>query len=88
MSQLFTSGGQSIRRSNEYSGLIPLGLTGLIPLKSKGSQGSFSVPEFESISSSALSLLYGPTVTSIHDHWKNHNFDYVDLCGQSDISAF
>ena len=65
-----------------------LGLTGLIPLKSKGSQGSSSVPEFESISSSALSLLYGPAVTSIHDHWKNHNFDYADLCGQSDISAF
>ena len=27
----------------------------------------------------ALSLLYGPVLTSIHDYWKNHNFDYMDL---------
>ena len=26
------------------------------------------------------SLLYGPTLTSIHDYWKNHSFDYMDLC--------
>ena len=25
-------------------------------------------------------LLYGPTLTSIHDYWKNHSFDYMDLC--------
>ena len=30
---------------------------------------------FKSINSSALSFLYGPTLTSIHDHWKNHSFD-------------
>ena len=30
----------------------------------------------------------GPTLTSIHDYWKNHNFDYTDLCWQSDISVF
>ena len=34
-----------------------------------------------------LSLLYGPTLTSIHDYWKNHSFDYIDLCQQSDIFA-
>ena len=34
-----------------------------------------------------LSLLYGPTLTSIHDHWKNHSFDYMDFCQQSDFSA-
>ena len=33
-----------------------------------------------------LSLLYGPTLTSIH--WKNHTFDYTDLSEQSDVSAF
>ena len=27
-----------------------------------------------------LSFLYGPTLTSIHDHWKNHSFDYEDFC--------
>ena len=34
------------------------------------------------------SLLCGPTLTSIHDYWKNHSFDYVDLCRQNDVSAF
>ena len=29
-----------------------------------------------------LTLLYGPTVTSIQDYWKNHSFDYADLCQQ------
>ena len=33
-------------------------------------------------------LLYGPTLTSVHDYWKNHSFDYADLCWQSDVSAF
>ena len=35
-----------------------------------------------------FSLLYGPTVISIHDYWKNHSFDYTDLCWQSNIPAF
>ena len=43
---------------------------------------------FKSINSLALNLLYGPTLTSIYDYWKNHSFDYTDLCWQSDISAF
>ena len=30
-----------------------------------------------------LSFLYGPPLTSIHDYWKNHSFDYVDLCSIS-----
>ena len=29
-----------------------------------------------------LSFLYGPTVTLIHDYWKNHSFDYMDLVGK------
>ena len=37
-------------------------------------------PEFESIDSSLLSLLYSPTFTSIHEYWKKHSFDYTDLC--------
>ena len=32
-------------------------------------------PQFKSINSSVPSLLYGPTLTSIHDHWKSHSFD-------------
>ena len=39
--------------------------------------------QFESINTSALSLLYGPTLTSVHDYWKNHSFDYTDLYRQS-----
>ena len=52
------------------------------------SQESSLASQFESISSLALSLLCRPTFTSVHDCWKNCNFDYMDLCQQSDISAF
>ena len=45
-------------------------------------------PQFKSKNASAPSLLYGPTLTSIHDCWKNHSFDYMDLCQLSDVSAF
>ena len=45
-------------------------------------------PQFESIISLVLSLLYGPTFTSVHDYWKIHSFDYMDLCRQSDVSLF
>ena len=64
-------------------GWSSLGLTGLIAFCPRKSQESFTTPQFESISSSALSLLYGSTLTSIHYYWKNHSFDYVGLCWQS-----
>ena len=35
-----------------------------------------------------FSLFYGPALTSVHDYWKNHRFDYMDLCQQSDVSLF
>ena len=38
-------------------------------------QESSPTPQFKSINSLALSLLYGPTLTSVHDYWKNHSFD-------------
>ena len=41
----------------------------------RDSQGSLPGPQFKSINSSAFSLLYGPTFTSVHDHWKNHSLD-------------
>ena len=41
----------------------------------KDSQESSSAPQFKTISSLALSFLYGPTLTSIHDYWKSHSFD-------------
>ena len=78
-----------ISPSNEYSGLIFfLGLTGWISLCPGDSQESSLAPQFESINSSAFSRLYGPTLTTIHDYWKNHSFDNTDLCWQTDISAF
>ena len=59
----------SISPSNEKSRLFPLGLTGLISLQSKGdSQESSPAPQFENTSSLVLSLLYGPTLTSIYDY--------------------
>ena len=54
----------------------------------KDSQESSLAPQLESISSSALSLLYGPALTSIHDYRKNHTFDSMDLCQQSNVSGF
>ena len=65
----------SISPSNEYSGLISLGWTGWISVQSKGLSRVFSNTTFKSINSSALSFLYGPSLTSIHDYWKNHGFD-------------
>ena len=51
----------------QYSGLISFGLTGWISQLSKGLSWVFPAPQFKSISSSVLSLLYGPVFTSIHD---------------------
>ena len=66
----------SIGPSNEYSGLISFRIW-LIwsPCYPRDFEESSPAPQFESIDSSVLSLLYGPTVTSIHDYWKNHSFD-------------
>ena len=36
----------------------------------------------------ALRLLYGPTLTFVHDYWKNQSFDYTDLCRQSNVFVF
>ena len=61
----------SISPSNENSGLISFRIDWFILLIVQGTlKESSSAPEFESIRSSALSLLYGPTLTSIHDSWK------------------
>ena len=51
-------------------------------------QESSPAPEFESINSSELSLVYGPTLTSVHDYWKNHSFNYTDVCQQNAVSGF
>ena len=82
MSQLVAWGGQSIGVSASTSVLpmniqdwFPLGWTGWISLQSKGLSRVFIAPQFKSISSSVLSFLYSPTLTSIRDHRKNQSFD-------------
>ena len=66
----------SISPSNEYSGLISFRIDWLDLLAAQGTLKSLlPTPQFKSVSSSALSFLYGPTLTSIHDHWKNHSLD-------------
>ena len=45
------------------------------PCSPRDSQESSPTPQFKSINSSALNFLYSPTLTSIHDHWKNHSLD-------------
>ena len=79
----------SISPSNEYSGLILSRIDRFNILAVQGTlKESSPTPQFISINSLALSLLYGSTLTSIHDYWKNHSFDYTELCWQSDASAF
>ena len=69
LSQLFAWGGQSTGVS---------ALASFLPKKSQSprdSQESSPTPHFKSINSSALSPLHSPTLTSIHDYWKNHTLD-------------
>ena len=78
----------SIRLFSEYSGLISFRIDWFDLFAVQGTLRSSPAPQFQSVSSLALSLLYGPTLTSIHNYWKNYGFDYLDLCQQSDISGF
>ena len=80
MSWLFASGGQSIEVSasvlpKNIHGCFPLGLTSLISLLSKGLSRVFSNSMVQKHQFSALSFLYSPTLTSIHDYRKNHSLD-------------
>ena len=68
MSQLFASGGQSIGVS---ASVLPMNIQDWSPCSPRDSQESSPTPQFNSISSSAVSFLYSPTITSIHDCWQN-----------------
>ena len=59
---------------NPRADLLQNGLVGS-PCSPRDSQESSPTPQFKSINSSALSLLHSPTLTSIHDYWKNHSLD-------------
>ena len=79
----------SISRSSEYSGLISFRIDWLDLLAVQ--ETLKRLLQHHSLKASnplALSLLYGPTLRSIHDYWKNYSFDYMDLCWQSDVLLF
>ena len=59
---------------NPRADLLQNGLVGS-PCSPRDSQESSPTPQFKSINSSALSFLHSPTLTSIHDYWKNHSLD-------------
>ena len=82
MSHFFSSGGQSMGASASASVLpmniqdwSPLGWTGWISLQSKGLSRVFSNTTVQKYHSLVLIFLYSPTLTFIHDYWKNHSFD-------------
>jgi len=82
MSQHFAWGGQSTGVSalasflpkKSWADLLQNGLPGS-PCSPRDLQESSPTPQFKSINSSALSFLHSPTLTSIHDHRKNHSLD-------------
>ena len=92
---LFASGGQSIGVSASAL-VLPMNISGLISFRMdwldllavKGLSRVFSNTTVQKHHSSALSFLYSPTLTSVHDYWKNYSFDCMDFCQQSDIFAF
>ena len=86
MSQFFTLGGQSIEVSASTS-VLPMNIQDWFPLAGfpldwlvgspcspRDFQESSPTPQFKSINYSAVNFLYRPTLTSIHDYWKNHSF--------------
>ena len=91
MSQLLASGGQSIEAS---ASVLPMNIQNRFPLggmlgypwSPRDSQESSPTSQFNSINYLALSFLYGPTFTSMHDYWKNHSVHYMDLCWQNNVS--
>ena len=85
--------GQSIGASASVlpmniQGWFPLGWTGWISLQSKGLSRVFSNTIVQKHPFLMLSFLYHPTLTSMHDYWKNHSLDYMDTCQQTNVSAF
>ena len=77
----------SISPSDEYSGLISFRIDWFDLLAVQGTLRVSSNTMFKSINSLALSFLHSPTLTSVRDYWKNHSFNYMDLCRQRDFAG-
>ena len=67
---------------------FPLGLTGLISLLFKGLSRVFSSTIVQKYHFFSTQPSLWSSLTPVHDYWKNHTFNYPDLCQQSDVSAF
>ena len=78
----------SLNPSNEYLELIPFRIDWFNLPAVQETLERLLQHHSSKVSIFLLSLLYGPALTSIDDYWKNHSFDYMDLCWQSDVSAF
>ena len=78
----------SNRPSKEYLGLIFFRIDWFDLPADQGTLKSLFQHHSSKHQFFGASVLYGPTLTSIHDYWKNHSFDYIDLCQQSDVLAF
>ena len=92
MSQFFTSDGQSIGVATSALVLPMIVRDDFLedwlawsPCSPRDSQESSPTPQFKSIHSSVLSFLSSPTLTYIHDYWKTHSFDKMDLCWQMSL---
>ena len=72
----------SISPSNEHPGLISFGIDCWISWEPKGLSRVFSSTTDQKHQFSALSFLYSPILTSIHDYWKNHSLDQMDIVGK------
>ena len=69
----------SISHSDEYSGLISFRIDWFDLLAVQGTLEFSPTPQSKRISSFGTQLLYGPALTSIHDYWKSHSFDWTPL---------
>ena len=72
----------SISRSKEHPGLISFRMDRLDLLAVQGISKNPPTPQFKSINSLVLSLLHSPTLTSIHDYWKNHSLSRWTFVGK------
>ena len=94
MSQFFASGGHSIEVSASASVLMniqdwfPLGWTCLISLQSKGLSRVFSNTTVQKHQFFGTQLSLESNSHILHDYWKNHSLDQMELCWQSNVSAF
>jgi len=91
---VFTSGGQIIGASASVlwmniQGSFSLGLTGWISLQAKGlSRVLSSTTVWRHQFFGTQPFFYCPTITSVHDYWTNHSFDYTNFCRQNNVSTF